>query len=166
MTRIVYTLTALTLFACLIASCGKKAEKITTGVSLLPIAVLSIQPGITGSESYAEVQSSALPGFESDLQAELSHLGVVGWQTRADCKEFARLYIAVAQARYANAAFYSFELPPELALAEVWYVKDNGKDHAIVAAITEKGLTFVEPQTGDVIALSDAERDSINFCRW
>ena len=40
------------------------------------------------------------------------------------------MYVAVAQARYANAAFYSFDLPPSLALAEVWYVKDS--THVIV----------------------------------
>ena len=150
----------------LAVSCGKQAEKTTTGVALAPVNLLAVQPGTMGSPSYAEVLSSALPVFESDLQAELSRLGVVGWQARADCKEFARMYVAVAQARYANAAFYSFDLPPSLAIAEVWYHRSDGKSHAAVLAMTDQGPVFIEPQTGATIVLSPAERASINFCRW
>ena len=166
MTKPFFTTLAVAVVLGLVLSCGRQAEKITTGHALAPVNLLAVQPGTIGSPSYAEVLSSALPGFEADLQSELSLLGVVGWQARADCKEFARMYCAVAQARYANAAFYSFDLPPSLAIAEVWYHRDDGKGHAIVLAVTEQGPVFIEPQTGAVIELSPAERVSINFCRW
>ena len=165
-TAIAFAALAVCALLMLLFGCGKQVGKISTGAVVTPAELLSMLPGSCGSPSYAVVQSSALPEFEADLQSRLSEIGVVGWQKRSDCKEFARGYIFFAQSRFASAAFYSFAPPPTLALAEVWYHRSDGKGHAVVAAITENGLQFIEPQTGAVVTLSSAERASVYFCRW
>ncbi len=91
------------------------------------------------------------------------------WDRRFDCNRFAGLWIGLAQVRYAAEQWHSKTAPQALALAEVWYKPDYapvGVGHAIVAAATEVGLVFFEPQTGSLVTLSAAERASIYFVRW
>ena len=154
----------------LVTSCGRQAEKITTGESLDRIHILALLPGTFGSPSYAVVQSSALPGFEDRMLSAMSSLGLAGkWRARENCTFFADAYVLAARSQYELSAQYSFTLPTSLAVAEVWYHPDGSKPdvgHAIVAAITENGLQFIEPQNGAVIKLTDTERSSVYFCRW
>ena len=77
--------------------------------------------------------------------------------------------VAVAEANYTAAAFQSWTNAQTLALAEIWYIPDAAKPHAghaIVAALTERGLVFLEPQTGDEVQLTPAQRRSIYLCKW
>jgi len=126
--------------------------------------------GVRGDESYARVRSSAIPSLHEEFAAATHRAGMPArWDRKFDCNRFAGLWIGLAQVRYAVEQWHSSTAPQALALAEVWYRPDGAPanvGHAIVAAATEVGLLYVEPQTGSLVTLSAAERASIYFVRW
>lgn len=136
----------------------------TVGAHELPL------PGFIGDESYARVRAAAIPSMHEDFAAATHRQGLPArWDRRFDCNRFAALWIGLAQARYAVEQWHSQAAPQALALAEVWYRPDGaapGTGHAIVAAVSEAGLVFIEPQTGAIVHLSGAERASVYFVRW
>lgn len=136
----------------------------TVGAHELPL------PGFIGDESYARVRASAIPSMHEDFAATTHRQGLPArWDRRFDCNRFAALWIGLAQARYAVEQWHSKTAPQALALAEVWYRPDGatpGTGHAIVAAVTDAGPLFIEPQTGALVVLSAAEQHSIYFVRW
>lgn len=127
-------------------------------------------PGFIGDETYARVRAAAIPALHEDFLAALSRQGMSSrWDRKFDCNRFAALWIGLAHARYAVEQWHSRQAPQALALAEVWYRPDGaspGTGHAIVAAVTESGLLYIEPQTGAIVHLSAAERASVYFVRW
>lgn len=150
----------------ILAGCTRPEKTITTGRVLPRAEVISVLTGFTGDTAYAEVRSAALPDLYANFRAVLSDQGLVKWDARFDCNHFASLYIALAHSKYAVAAWHSYSEAQALALAEVWYARDSGGAHAIVAAMTEQGLVFIEPQTGKPINLSDRERRSFILVKW
>lgn len=155
-------LLALVLIA--IMGCGRKEAKLSTGTVLLA-ADLPLY-GFKGDKSYAVVQSTALPDLYANFRDALSKQGLVKWDARFDCNHFAALYVSLAQAAYTVAAWQSSSPAQTLALAEVWYVRGSGGGHAIVSAVTERGLLFIEPQTGLELSLTAAEQRSIYLTKW
>lgn len=154
----------------LLAGCARREEALSTGQT---VASLSLPTALkpyhwSGDAEYAVVRSTALPSIYGDFRSTLSDLGLVKWDARFDCNRFATLYIGVAQARYAVAAWHSSTKAQALALAEVWYLQggDATRAHAIVLAHTERGPVFVEPQTGRELTLTPAEQRSIFLCKW
>jgi hypothetical protein len=145
-----------------LTGCSKRETTLTTGAVLSRYTL----PGARGSESYAVVRSDALPGLYAAFRDVLAKQGLVRWDSRFDCNAFATLYVGVAQARFAAAAWHSRTDAQALALAEVWYHRDAGGHHAIVQAITEHGPVFIEPQTGEAITLSEQEQRSITLRKW
>jgi hypothetical protein len=154
------------LFVLSLAGCARSEKAMTTGQFLARAEVVGILPGFTGDNAYAQVRSEALPSFYANFRSVLSEQGLVKWDDRFDCNRFAGLYITLAHARYAVAAWHSYSEAQALALAEVWYVQESGGAHAIVAAHTERGLVFIEPQTGKEIHLSERERASFLVVKW
>ena len=145
--------------------CSKREQAMTTG-AVVQAAELPL-PGFKGDTAYAVVRSEALPALYANFRDVLNKQGLVKWDSRYDCNHFASLYISLAQASYTVAAWHSETKAQTLALAEVWYLP-NGPPagHAIVAALTERGLVFIEPQTGREIQLTAAQRRSIYLCKW
>lgn len=127
-------------------------------------------PGFIGDETYARVRAAAIPALHDDFAATVHRQGLPArWDRRFDCNRFAALWIGLAQARYAVEQWHSKAAPQALALAEVWYRPEGatpGTGHAIVAAVTDAGPLFIEPQTGAIVHLSATERASIYFTRW
>lgn len=148
--------------------CQPKRTSLDTGTHIAAVALPL--PGWKGDTTYAVVDSSALPAMFDDLQAAVFRQGLAGkWDSRFDCNRFASLYIGLAHAKYAAKAWNQPTGPQALALAEIWYRPDHAPQfigHAIVAALTERGLLFIEPQTGREIPLSPRERASISLCKW
>lgn len=146
--------------------CGKTEQQLATGQVVAGPALPL--PGFKGDTNYAVVQASALPALFDNFASVLSKQGLVKWDTRYDCNHFAALYVSLSQARFTVAAWHSTTPAQTLALAEFWYVPASagGKGHAIVAAQTDQGLLFIEPQTGRTITLSDAERRSAYLVKW
>lgn len=159
------TVLAVLFVAVAFTSCSKREATLSTG-TVLPAAALPIT-GFKGDTAYAVVQSTALPALYDNFRAVLSRQGLVKWDARYDCNHFASLYISLAQSSYTVATWHSETKAQTLALAEVWYRPGNGVGgHAIVAAMTERGLVYVEPQNGRELTLSPAERASIFLCKW
>jgi hypothetical protein len=93
------------------------------------------------------------------------NLGLNNWTRRNDCDNFARAYAQAAADAHALT-----ELGNEvegLAVGEFYYFRavDHGA-HAIVVAVTENGLRFIEPQNGQFIKLSEEEINSCFFARF
>lgn len=140
---------------------AKGRPPISTGRVLDKAEVRQLVPRVyVGDERYAEVNSRWLMGFYPHFRAELFRLGVVRWDTRFDCNRLAELYTGVAQVAYFNEAFHSGSSAQALAVGPFWYLKADGRGHAIVQALTELGPIFIDPQTGKRIELTAKERAS------
>lgn len=151
-----------------VAGCGKKeASPMASGAVVQNPAVASGLLGFVGDGPYAVVKADALPAYYASFRDQLFKEGVVKWDERFDCNHFASYYVAKAQTAYYLANFHSTTEAQTLALAEVWYRPGGGKKgHAIVAAQTDRGLVFVEPQTGETLTLSASERASVFMVKW
>jgi hypothetical protein len=158
---------AVALALLMLAGCGRQERALSTGaVTTAPNLPLS---GFKGDTAYATVQSTALPALYENFRDVLGKQGLVKWDARFDCNHVAALYVALAQAKFTVAAWQSDTKAQTLALAEVWYVpatSDGKSGHAVVAALTERGLLFIEPQNGREIQLNAAERRTIYLCKW
>ena len=80
--------------------------------------------------------------------------GLLKWTRRNDCDGFARSYAQSAQDCHAITAGNTDD---GLAVGQFFYHQDIGGAHAIVAAVTEVGVVFIEPQTGKRLKLTDKE---------
>jgi hypothetical protein len=149
----------------LVTSCGRQERALSTGKVVqgyeLPLG------GFHGDDKYAEMQSSAVPALYENFRDMLSKQGLVKWDARYDCNHFAALYVALAQSQFAVATWSSETKAQTLALAEIWYRPTPGPyGHAIVGAFTERGLIFIEPQTGQELQLTAEQRKTIYLCKW
>jgi hypothetical protein len=93
------------------------------------------------------------PWFRKERRA----VGVGQWTRRNDCDNFARAYCVFAQD--AHAAHSDGAGAEAVAVGEFCYVGSSHvtRPHAIVCAFTEDGLIFIEPQTGQRLALTPQE---------
>jgi hypothetical protein len=110
-----------------------------------------------GDVGYAEVNSAWLAGYYDSFRNSLFREGVVKWDVRFDCNHFADTYAALAQLRFFVESFQSRTAAQTLAIGVVWYRPDKGGGHAINCALTERGLIYIEPQTGAEVTLSESE---------
>jgi len=117
-----------------------------------------------GSDStYAEVNSNALPIFYDWFRGKLFDLGVTKWDSRQDCDDFANLFADFLHLRFYLGQWDSGQLPNAqgAAVARVYYRPTySAQNHAINAVMTERGLLYVEPQTGQILQLSLSEFQS------
>lgn len=159
---------AFTLFVglTLFPGCAKKPETITTGVNLRAGDVRATIPGVVlPDEGYAQVRSAWLPGYYQEFREDLFRRDVVKWEGRFDCNKFATAYASGAQMRFYRDQFHSWNPAQALAIGEVWYLSPRGP-HAINVALTDRGMLFIEPQTGQEITLSSVEKQSIYYARF
>lgn len=129
---------------------------------------LSIATGslLLGSETYAQVSSAWLASFYDDFRAVLFREGITRADAGFDCNAFAAFYVALANVRFYTATYPSTTPGRLLALGEFWYRRQSGEGHAVVIAMTERGETFIEPQTGKQITLTPAERASAMLIKF
>jgi hypothetical protein len=118
----------------------------------------------TGDKDYAVVNYDWLFEFYEVWRDEIFAQNVIKWDDKFDCNKFATSYIARAQIEYFKITWGNNK-PQALALAEIWFTEKETKtakyNHAIVAALTNKGLVFFEPQTGKQIILTEKQQASI-----
>src|SRR5574343_24812 len=115
--------------------------------------------GTAGDGFYAEVNSAWLKSYYASFRDSLFREGVVKWDEKFDCNHFASFYVALAQLRFFSLNFHSSTAAQSLAVCEFWYKPEwaKGQGHAIVAAVTERGMVYVEPQTGTELQLTPNE---------
>lgn len=129
-----------------------------TGKLLTKDVVLAQVPhAYLGDPAYAEVNSGWLPVFYEKYREELFRSGIMHWDARFTCKHFAGYYAAMAQADYYYATFHTYTAANSLAIGTFWYIRADGRGHAIIVALTERGRLFIEPQTGKEVALTPTE---------
>lgn len=147
------------LFSC--AGCSKASGNAqSTSRVLSSVEVRGLVPNaICGDSAYAEVSSVWLAEFYETYKAELFRQGVVKYDSRFDCNHFAAYYASLAQTKFYLNNFQSWTKAQSLAVGQFWYFR-NGSGHAIVIALTERGVVFVEPQTGLEVVLTPTERQS------
>jgi len=89
-------------------------------------------------------------------KAEREAKGLWLYKRKNDCDNFARAYAVAAQDAW---ALTPTALESEgVAVGEFCYIRADGRGaHCIVAAICEEGLVFIEPQTGQRLALTPSE---------
>ncbi len=145
----------------LLTGCSKQSDGPSATVRVLTAEEIRAPLGFAfcGDTAFAEVNSASLPAFYADFRQALFDQGVTKWDRRFDCNHFASYYVARAQTKFYLANFHSRTTAQTLALGVFWYQSARGP-HAIVAAFTERGLLFIEPQTGGELQLSPAERAS------
>lgn len=169
--------------ALFLGACGRKdAAPISTG-SVLPAALVEVQFrayvgrdagswAFTPDAAYAVVSSAWLAGYYERFRADLFAKDVTGWEGRFDCNKFAAAYCAGAQLEFYRDNFHARTPAQALAVGEVWFKPErparagDASGHAIVAAITERGVVFIEPQTGNEVRLTAGELASIYFKRF
>ena len=110
-------------------------------------------------ESYAVPTSHWLFGvFLREWKSARQADGLMGYVRRNDCDNFARSCAVAAQDAWAKTPAATPEDAEAVAVGEFCYHRSDGRGaHAIVAAITDDGLTFVEPQLCERVALTPAE---------
>ena len=145
------------------SGCAKKQVRLDLGPAVSAVSLQNAVGGytITGDSSYAVVSSSALRAFYDDFRSEIFRNGVTKWEPRFDCNHFAAYYVALAQTRYYLANFHSGTAPQSLAVGVFWYRPNVGPNgHAIVMALTERGVIYLEPQDGRELQLTAAEKQT------
>lgn len=91
-------------------------------------------------------------------------LGLHRWHRRHDCDDFARAYCQACADAWALTPGAE-EVAEAVAVGEFYY-NNAGTPHAIVAAVTDMGLVFIEPQTSLALKLTDAEIKSCFYARF
>ncbi len=157
-------LAAVAAFECsLIVGCSKSGTAAVPAVTARVLTDADIRASLgavyCGDSKYAEVSSASLRAYYDDFRQSLFDQGVTKWDDRFDCNHFAGSYVDRAQTKFYFAHFQSRTPAQTLALGVFWYQSARGP-HAIVAAFTERGLIFIEPQTGGELQLTTAERAS------
>jgi len=117
---------------------------------------------VTGDSEYALVSKQGLQEYYKEFRSELFRKGVVKWDERFDCNHFAGYYIELAQIKFYLSNFHSSSKAQTLAIGTFWYLPDHarGQGHAIVAALTDQGVVFLDPQTGLFTVLTVTELQS------
>jgi hypothetical protein len=146
----------------LLASCSKREAAPMATARVLTIADMwkAAPLASLGDSAYAEVNSAWLRGYYDEFRSEIFRQGVTTWDTRFDCNHFASYYAALAQTKFYLANFQSRTRAQSLAVGTLWYTRAAGGGHAIVIAVTERGTLYIEPQTGQEVALTQAELNS------
>lgn len=145
---------------------GWRAERsepaICTGTVLTAAGLRAQLPNaILGTDRYAEVNSHWLIWYYDEFRTDLASggYGIVQWEQKFNCTAFVSRYASSAQLRYFVRTFYRWHSPDGIAIGEFWYrPAGSNVGHALVAAFTEKGLLYLDPQNGHFVTLTSDER--------
>ena len=98
-----------------------------------------------------------LPGFKEWQKRE----GIFGkWSRSFDCDKFSDAAMYYKARCYENTADTTAD---GFAVHKISYITDAGTGHKVNEALTDEGLLIFEPQTCEVVSLSEQELDSIYF---
>lgn len=113
--------------------------------------------------NYARPTSTYLLGkFYSFYKEWLAEHNLLVWKDRWDCDNFASTYYVFCQMCH----FKSKRPEQGIAVGELFFLQDSGGGHAVNCAVTEKGLVIIEPQTGEILRLSETEKKNTFMIRF
>lgn len=119
-------------------------------------------PPILEDETYQLVNPKGIHGLYENYRKDLFNKGIVKWDQRFDCNRFSLAFCSFAQISYYNNSGDA----QSIAVGEVYYVRDNGGPHAINIIVTPTNFIFIEPQSGEILNLTQSEKFSINFIKF
>lgn len=163
----IFLMAALLLF---FAGCFNKNEPQIYGRESLDQVQLNIMfikqfgfvPNMPDKE-YQTVNYDSLQFFYNEYKSELSSKGISKWNESFDCNRYSLFYHAFAQVFYFQQSGDS--KAPSIAIGELYYFSKRRSGHAINFAVTERGIVFIEPQTGKIVELNRAEIDNIIYVK-
>jgi len=143
--------------------------ELQTTLALAGVAPASPYATSIADRTYALPTLNFLGGaFSTALWSFQQFFEVLRWTPEAnDCDDFARIAAGFAQMLH----YLTPNRPPATALAvgELWYVKDSGEGHAINVALcgpSPDGVVFYEPQTRQLVKLTDTELARVTIVRF
>lgn len=144
------------------ASCIPNGASASTG-AVLSANELRMQVGglcYVGDASYAVVRKEWLSEFYAKYRDRLFKQGITRWDSSFDCNHFSYNFVAQAQTDYFATSFHDRNRANTLAVGLIWYITRKGQSHSVVMAVTESGLIYMDPQTGQFLELTPAEKRS------
>jgi hypothetical protein len=116
-----------------------------------------------GDSSYTVVRKDWLVDFYPKYRDRLFKLGVAKADDSFDCNHFSYNFVALAQTDYYVTSFHDRIRGDTLAVGLIWYITRFGQGHSIVMAVTEQGIVYMEPQTGQFVTLTESEKATITL---
>jgi hypothetical protein len=130
-----------------LTGCARNDEEMLTGQTVTAAQASAYIPGAKLDTSYAVVREAWLLSAINEWRGwYFSEVG--GYDAKSDCEDFSLDFIAWAKRRYKSDTWHSYISGQGPAIGLYCYQPTRTTAHAIVAAITEDGLTLVDPQTG------------------
>jgi len=157
------TLAAMCLLLIVLANCSRQSGEpaIYTGRIYSAEQVRELCGwAFLGKATYAEVNRDWLPWYYAQFRSEIAAgaYGVVKWQPDAACTFFASRFASGSQLRFFAQNWNTGLATHGIAVGKRWYTQVGGKTaHALIQAITQNGLEFFEPQTGQFVTLAGTE---------
>jgi hypothetical protein len=136
------------------------------------------EQGVYAQQSLIADAAYALPAidwikgeFSNALRRAVAALNLEQWrENENDCDNFAGLAKEIASICHARSARKSGYGGTGLAFGEFWYLDTQQGHHAINVAIVGNldalRLVFFEPQTGELVTLSEKERSLCDLYRF
>ncbi len=101
----------------------------------------------------------------------LHRTGIFNFSYSFDCDNYAeayRVYTHLVHTTYLKRNKLNDAKKQSIGVGIIWYTKDDGIGHAINIILTKNDdyndvILFFEPQTGDVIELTENEKQTINY---
>lgn len=107
--------------------------------------------------------------YYKEFKKELFKDGVVNWVGSFDCDKFSRFYSIYLQTKFLLEHFADRTGPQSVAVGNLFYYigADEKKGHAINIIFKEDNtFVYLEPQTGELVTLTEMERDSVFLILW
>ena len=153
---------------CLISCKPKPAAPLTspefytrTQLTVILFRAFGVPPNF-GDETYQLVNPHEISTLYKNYQKDLFNKGIVRWDKKFDCNRFSLSFQSFAQISYYNNSGEA----QSIAVGEIYYVRDNGGPHAINIIVTPTDFLFIEPQSGEILNLTDSEKASIDFIKF
>lgn len=110
--------------------------------------------------TYSRPKSSSLGGWGRWARYMLAGFGITAWKQFFDCDNFSIWFWACAHVMHHKAVATNPILGEGVAIGIIAFRQDSGGGHMINVVVTEKGVEKYEPQTRQVVKLSQQEKDS------
>lgn len=127
---------------------------------VIALVMAGYRSPVVADGAYAPPRSDWLTGdFYAWFRSALFSLGATSYKPEAwDCDDYADLFSALARICHRRTAPDSGTALP---VGVVHFRQKSGGGHAVVVALTsDRGLIHIEPQTGEIITVTEAEAAS------
>lgn len=125
----------------------------------------------TGKLNYAVVRREWVEWYYKQFRDEIGkgQFGVIKWDKLFTCTAFTTRFVADAQLHFFRNAWHdTIQYRAEsVAIGEFWFQpQPTGPGHAIAVCMTENGLEFFEPQTGQWVNITEEQRTRNWFAKF